>query len=71
MARCRYDWTEYNDRCFRFHTDPVTWVEAERRCRTEGATLATVNNEYEQQFLATQLAQCEHTHSHAGYILRC
>ena len=60
MQHCRPGWTEYNGRCFQFNTDQVTWEEAERVCRDQSSTLATINNEYEQQFLAVQLAECEY-----------
>ncbi|XP_048736074.2 macrophage mannose receptor 1-like isoform X1 [Ostrea edulis] len=52
---CRENYVSYASMCYKFSTEEVTWSEAQARCETQHGHLATVNNQYVQAFLSSQL----------------
>ncbi|XP_059417233.1 ladderlectin-like isoform X1 [Carassius carassius] len=60
--RCPNGWTNFGVRCFRFFSQSVNWVTAERNCQSLDANLASVHskaeNEFVQSLLPTSSTRC-------------
>ena len=50
---CGKGWTEFGDRCIRFVSSNMTFVDAENVCRSEGGTLLMLNYLQEEKDLLT------------------
>ena len=48
---CPTGYIGYNYQCYVTHTTPKSWAEAQQACRTEGAELASLSNQQENEFL--------------------
>jgi hypothetical protein len=49
---CLDTWTYYSGYCYRLFVDASTWLEAEDRCKVDGAHLDSIHNEDENLFVA-------------------
>jgi V8-like Glu-specific endopeptidase len=45
-------WDSYNNSCYKFVASAVTWDDARQRCDLESATLVTIDNSYENDFVS-------------------
>ncbi|XP_019641098.1 PREDICTED: versican core protein-like [Branchiostoma belcheri] len=50
--RCQSGWSEYNNHCYKFFKDKVSWDAANGRCKQHGANLASVGSAGENNFIA-------------------
>ncbi|XP_041841821.1 ladderlectin-like [Melanotaenia boesemani] len=50
-ASCSHGWAQYNGRCFRYISTPLSWVMAEKNCHLMGANLASVRDFAEYQMI--------------------
>ncbi|XP_058635365.1 type-2 ice-structuring protein-like isoform X2 [Onychostoma macrolepis] len=48
---CHYGWTPFGDRCYKFFSQSISWIAAERKCIDQHANLASVHSELENDFL--------------------
>ncbi|KAI8502677.1 hypothetical protein Bbelb_193790 [Branchiostoma belcheri] len=48
---CPADWSKYNNHCYKLMTDKVGWYEAKKRCAKHGASLASVKDADENNFI--------------------
>ncbi|XP_073675634.1 galactose-specific lectin nattectin-like [Garra rufa] len=55
VKKCPYGWTNFGVRCFKFFSQSVNWVTAERNCQKEDANLASVRSKLENDFLLSLL----------------
>uniref|UniRef100_A0A3Q0RJT6 C-type lectin domain-containing protein n=1 Tax=Amphilophus citrinellus TaxID=61819 RepID=A0A3Q0RJT6_AMPCI len=44
---CPRGWTQYDYRCLRYISTPMTWTRAKRNCALLGGNLASVQNDWE------------------------
>eukprot|EP00058_Branchiostoma_floridae_P018558 XP_002604047.1 hypothetical protein BRAFLDRAFT_71663 [Branchiostoma floridae] len=49
---CPSGWSEYNNHCYKLMTDKISWDKANTKCEQQGAKLASVQNEDENNFVA-------------------
>ncbi|XP_022780795.1 uncharacterized protein LOC111322024 [Stylophora pistillata] len=50
-AKCPAGYSRYETSCFKYETTAVTWDEAVTRCARENATLASIRNAKEEEFV--------------------
>ncbi|XP_067221743.1 ladderlectin-like [Chanodichthys erythropterus] len=55
VEKCPYGWTNFGLRCFKFYSQAVDWITAERNCQSLDANLASVHNKLENDFLLSLL----------------
>ncbi|XP_026113003.1 galactose-specific lectin nattectin-like [Carassius auratus] len=55
VKKCPYGWTHFGVRCYKFFSQAVNWVTAERKCQSLDANLASVHSKIEQDFLLSLL----------------
>ncbi|XP_073675826.1 ladderlectin-like [Garra rufa] len=55
VEKCPYGWTNFGVRCFKYFSQTVNWVTAERNCQKEDANLASVRSKVENDFLMSLL----------------
>ncbi|XP_053476112.1 struthiocalcin-1-like [Ictalurus furcatus] len=55
LGYCPPGWLKYESRCFRLMRSGLSWLNAEAKCVTEGASLASVHNLGEHRFLQSFL----------------
>ncbi|XP_050958750.1 ladderlectin-like [Labeo rohita] len=55
VEKCPYGWTNFGVRCFRFFSQQVNWITAEKNCQRLDANLASVHNKLENDFLISLL----------------
>ncbi|RXN38610.1 zinc finger MYM-type 1-like protein [Labeo rohita] len=55
VEKCPYGWTNFGVRCFRFFSQQVNWITAEKNCQSLDANLASVHNKLENDFLLSLL----------------
>ena len=48
---CEEDWVPYGSYCYHLRMDVRTWPEAEYQCERLGATVASVHNRQENEFI--------------------
>ncbi|XP_077072807.1 ladderlectin-like [Siphateles boraxobius] len=51
LVKCPYGWTNFGLRCYKYFSQSVTWITAEKNCQTLGANLASVHSKMENDFL--------------------
>ncbi|KAF4108937.1 galactose-specific lectin nattectin-like [Onychostoma macrolepis] len=49
--KCPFGWTNFGVRCYKFFSQSVNWITAERSCLSLDANLASVHNKLENDFL--------------------
>uniref|UniRef100_A0A673L630 Galactose-specific lectin nattectin-like n=1 Tax=Sinocyclocheilus rhinocerous TaxID=307959 RepID=A0A673L630_9TELE len=55
VKKCPYGWTNFGVRCYKFFSEAVNWITAEKNCQRLDANLASVHNKIEQDFLLSLL----------------
>ncbi|XP_016344326.1 galactose-specific lectin nattectin-like [Sinocyclocheilus anshuiensis] len=55
VEKCPYGWTNFGVRCYKFFSQSVNWITAERNCQGFDANLASVHNKIEQDLLLSLL----------------
>ncbi|XP_050973909.1 ladderlectin-like isoform X2 [Labeo rohita] len=55
VEKCPYGWTNFGVRCFKFFSQQVNWITAEKNCQSLDANLASVHNKLENDFLISLL----------------
>lgn len=53
--KCPYGWTNFGVRCYKFFSQTVNWVTAEKNCLGLDANLASVHSKMDQDFLLSML----------------
>ena len=58
-CRCPSGWTEWNRRCYKAVRQPLSWLEARKRCRrmADTADLVSIINQRENNFVHGELSQ--------------
>ncbi|ROL46152.1 Ladderlectin [Anabarilius grahami] len=51
VLKCPAGWSSFGLRCFKYFSQSVNWITAERNCQGLGANLASVHNKPENEFL--------------------
>ncbi|XP_067248798.1 ladderlectin-like [Chanodichthys erythropterus] len=51
VIKCPAGWSSFGLRCFKYFSQSVNWITAERNCLSLGANLASVHNKPENEFL--------------------
>ncbi|KAK9976687.1 hypothetical protein ABG768_021892 [Culter alburnus] len=51
VMKCPAGWSSFGLRCFKYFSQSVNWITAERNCQGLGANLASVHNKPENDFL--------------------
>ncbi|XP_077083159.1 ladderlectin-like [Siphateles boraxobius] len=59
--KCPATWMQYGLRCYKFISNPATWITAEKNCQSLGANLASVRNKLENNFLLSLLPSSTRT----------
>eukprot|EP00058_Branchiostoma_floridae_P006243 XP_002591731.1 hypothetical protein BRAFLDRAFT_223290 [Branchiostoma floridae] len=49
--QCPSEWRNYNNHCYKVMTDKVSWFTASSRCSLRGASLASINDRAENNFV--------------------
>ncbi|XP_060067929.1 perlucin-like protein [Ylistrum balloti] len=57
LANCRNGWVTFDEWCYLFSHNQLTWSEASETCHALHSHLATVLSAEEQNFLSTQLLE--------------
>ncbi|XP_047194663.1 ladderlectin-like isoform X1 [Hippoglossus stenolepis] len=57
---CPNGWTEISGRCFYYVPDPLNWAEAEKKCQTMNANLASVHSSSEYRSIQMMIAKITH-----------
>ncbi|KAK9969446.1 hypothetical protein ABG768_027622 [Culter alburnus] len=65
IMKCPAGWTNFGLRCYKFFSQTVNWVTAERNCQSLDAHLASVHNKLENEFLLSLLPS-SNAHSWLG-----
>uniref|UniRef100_A0A8C2B786 C-type lectin domain-containing protein n=1 Tax=Cyprinus carpio TaxID=7962 RepID=A0A8C2B786_CYPCA len=55
VKKCPYGWTNLGVRCYKFFSQMVTWITAEKNCQNLDANLASVHSKIEHDFLMSLL----------------
>ncbi|XP_016398390.1 galactose-specific lectin nattectin-like [Sinocyclocheilus rhinocerous] len=55
VKRCPYGWTNFGVRCYKFFSQEVNWITAEKNCQSLDANLASVHSKIEHDFLLSLL----------------
>ncbi|CAJ1070748.1 macrophage mannose receptor 1 [Xyrichtys novacula] len=62
-GNCPEGWLRFNNKCFMFkgkHLEPKSnWSDAQSFCKEQGGTLAVIDNQYENDFVASYLRDLE------------
>ncbi|XP_065145809.1 galactose-specific lectin nattectin-like [Paramisgurnus dabryanus] len=53
--KCPRGWTRFDGQCYKFFSQSVNWVTAEKNCRSIGAYLASVHDTEQNNFLLSLL----------------
>ena len=48
---CPSGWSEFNGSCYRYFSEVHTWMNAEKLCRDEGASLVSIHSSEEHSFV--------------------
>ncbi|XP_056106389.1 ladderlectin-like [Rhinichthys klamathensis goyatoka] len=51
LGKCPREWKRFGHRCYKYFSQSVKWVSAERNCQSLGADLASVHDQPENDFL--------------------
>jgi len=51
VGSCDAGWNYYNGNCFYVSTNDVVWNRANKRCRANGAYLASISDQAEMDFV--------------------
>ncbi|BFZ21806.1 hypothetical protein BsWGS_24845 [Bradybaena similaris] len=51
---CRPDWVQFQDSCYGFGREPVSWPDAAALCSAYGGYLAEINSQAENDFLVSE-----------------
>uniref|UniRef100_A0A672SVT4 C-type lectin domain-containing protein n=1 Tax=Sinocyclocheilus grahami TaxID=75366 RepID=A0A672SVT4_SINGR len=51
VVKCPNGWTNFGVRCYKFFSQSVNWITAERNCQSLDANLVSVHNKPEHDFL--------------------
>ncbi|CAH1237832.1 BCAN [Branchiostoma lanceolatum] len=54
--RCQSGWNEYNNQCYKFVRDEVSWSKAITKCIKYGANLASIADKSENSFIASLIS---------------
>ncbi|XP_065145785.1 galactose-specific lectin nattectin-like [Paramisgurnus dabryanus] len=63
QEKCPHGWTPFGVKCYKFFSQSVDWVTAEKNCQSIDANLASVRSTVEYNFLLSLLAD---THAWIG-----
>ncbi|XP_016111509.1 galactose-specific lectin nattectin-like [Sinocyclocheilus grahami] len=55
VKKCPYGWTNFGVRCYKFFSQAVNWITAEKNCQSLDANLASVHSKIEHDFLLSLL----------------
>ncbi|KTF81392.1 hypothetical protein cypCar_00046518 [Cyprinus carpio] len=55
VEKCPFGWTNFGVQCYKFFSQSVNWITAERNCQSLDANLASVHSKAEQDFLLSLL----------------
>ncbi|KAF4100606.1 galactose-specific lectin nattectin-like [Onychostoma macrolepis] len=55
FKKCPYGWRNFGVKCYKFFSQGVNWVTAEKSCLSLDANLASVHNKIEHDFLLSLL----------------
>ncbi|XP_052437870.1 galactose-specific lectin nattectin-like [Carassius gibelio] len=66
VKKCTHGWTNFGVQCYKFFSQAVNWVTAERKCQSLDANLASVHSKIEQDFLLSLLPSSS-THCWIGF----
>ncbi|XP_077057538.1 ladderlectin-like [Siphateles boraxobius] len=58
---CPLEWTDFGLRCYKYFSQSVTWITAERNCQSLGGNLASVHDQPENDFLLSLLPSSTRT----------
>ncbi|XP_026154124.1 macrophage mannose receptor 1 isoform X2 [Mastacembelus armatus] len=63
-GNCPAGWMRFKDKCFMFkgkhHDNKTNWLDARNWCRDQGADLAVIDNQYENDFVSSYLRDLQH-----------
>ena len=48
---CPCDWSQLEDKCYRYFTNKTTWADAAELCDIEGGALVAIHTDYENWFV--------------------
>ncbi|XP_039546059.1 ladderlectin-like [Pimephales promelas] len=51
VERCPYGWTNFGLQCYKYFSQSVTWITAEKNCQALGANLVSVHSKAENDFV--------------------
>ncbi|XP_051566428.1 ladderlectin-like [Myxocyprinus asiaticus] len=54
--KCPFGWTPFGEQCYRFFSQQVNWVTAEKNCLSLDANLASVHSKADNDFLLSLLS---------------
>nr|XP_055046137.1 galactose-specific lectin nattectin-like [Misgurnus anguillicaudatus] len=56
---CPYGWTPFGVQCYKFFSQSVNWITAEKNCQSIDANLASVRNTVENNFLLSLIVPAD------------
>ncbi|XP_065141192.2 galactose-specific lectin nattectin-like [Paramisgurnus dabryanus] len=56
---CHHGWTPFGTKCYKFFSESVDWVTAEKNCQSVDANLASVRNTVQNNFLLSLLVPAD------------
>ncbi|XP_078665472.1 snaclec 5-like [Branchiostoma floridae x Branchiostoma belcheri] len=56
VRQCESEWSEYNNHCYKLMQGEASWFEAEERCKLHGASLTSILNVSETNFIKSLIA---------------
>ncbi|KAF1378067.1 hypothetical protein PFLUV_G00185740 [Perca fluviatilis] len=57
QASCPTGWTQFGFRCFSFHLEAKSWIDAETFCQAAGGNLASIHSAEEYTFIRNHIHQ--------------
>ncbi|XP_068432139.1 snaclec coagulation factor IX-binding protein subunit A-like [Clinocottus analis] len=48
---CPYSWTSFENHCYKYVNNPMTWIDAQRHCESQKANLVSISNPLEHDFV--------------------
>ncbi|KAK7929019.1 hypothetical protein WMY93_005414 [Mugilogobius chulae] len=67
---CPAFWFPFKDRCYKYMASPMSWIEAEIFCLSQGTNLVSIHNQEEQEFVKSLIGNFDPTRSRTWIGLR-
>ncbi|KAK7929017.1 hypothetical protein WMY93_005412 [Mugilogobius chulae] len=67
---CPTFWFPFKDRCYKYMASPMSWIDAEIFCLSQGSNLVSIHSQEEQEFVKSLIGNFDPTRSRTWTGLR-